>query len=498
MPHSSRVLRNIFWLALEPVLGAVVSLSLAGFVASHLGLRGYGQFTFALSFVVLFGVIANLGMSEVLMRTVASQGGDEAKLWSSVMAAKAILLVVYVGVVAGAAALLHYEPSLVVVIALMGLFQGLLSLEQTTVAMFAGRQDFKPAVALRLAKMVTDATATVAVLLAGFAVVGLAVSRLLVSLVSVFALVAVAFSKLGVRPVRPSPAAVRPVIAAGITFSGISVLIAIGARGGVLVLEHFRGFEAVALFSAAMALVERLLIFLPPVLAALFPFFSAIRAEDVDRFGSSLARALRYQTIVAVGLGLGITLFGPWVLYTFFPRSFDGAAHVVQMLGAYAALRAVADLLNSAAQARGLERHVAWAWGGRCIVNIVVAVALVRPFGALGLAAALVVADVMLLAVLLRIVARAGGLAQVEWVPLAVSTTVGLALAGAVEMIFGVPRTLPPLLAFGAAYPLILVMSGVVSEEDRRYLTRLFRDEPADRAAQSPAGAGTRDAIGAA
>ena len=121
--HSSRVLHNIFWLTLEPLISGVVSIALSGFVATRLGLIGYGQFTFSLSFVILFSVIANLGMNDVLTRAIARQPDDIATLWSSVISAKLVLLVLYVGTVIVAGYALGYERPLVLVIGLAGVFQ---------------------------------------------------------------------------------------------------------------------------------------------------------------------------------------------------------------------------------------------------------------------------------------------------------------------------------------------------------------------------------------
>src|SRR5207248_5958547 len=143
---------------------------------------------------------------------VARQPADEATLWSSVMAAKAILLAVYVTVVLLAGWAIGYDRRLLAVIGLMATVQGLISVEQTTNAVFAGRQNFKPAVMLRLGKIVVETLVTVAVLSSGFSLVGLAVSRVIVTMVSGFAIVVLAFRTLGVRPTRPSVAVIRPLL----------------------------------------------------------------------------------------------------------------------------------------------------------------------------------------------------------------------------------------------------------------------------------------------
>jgi O-antigen/teichoic acid export membrane protein len=475
MSTSGTVLRNIVWLAIEPTFRAFMSIALAGFVAARLGLAGYGQLTFAASFVVLFGAIANLGLNEVLVRTIARQPRDEAKLWWSVAAAKAVLLGVYLVIVGSVAWALGYDGGLVAIIVLMGVCQGLSSLENTGISLFAGRQHLRPAARLGLAKAITDAAVTVAVLVSGFGVIGLAASRAAVGVLSLLATILLTLWTFRLRLTQPSLATVRPLVSAGLGFAGISVLLGAGARGGILILEHLRGVEAVALFGAAMALIDRLLVFLPAIMGAVFPFFSTIRAEQTDRFSRSLARAFRYQCLMAVGLGLGIALLGPWLLRTTFPRGFEEAGTVIEVLGAYAALRAVNDLLNSTLQARGFEQRLAVVWGVRCVANLGLAALLAGPLGPVGLAWAVVVSDVIILSLQLVLLGRQGGLSAVRWSPLLSSAAAGALIFASFAMMPEPRRGLALALTFAAAYPLLLVLARAVSGEDYRYLMLLVR-----------------------
>jgi len=67
------VLENIFWLRLDPMLRILIGIPLGGFIAHKPGRVGYGEYLPALSFVVIFGVIAVMGLSVILTRSVAQQ-----------------------------------------------------------------------------------------------------------------------------------------------------------------------------------------------------------------------------------------------------------------------------------------------------------------------------------------------------------------------------------------------------------------------------------------
>jgi len=102
MAHTN-VLKSISWLTAGPLLRLLIGIPLTGFTAYHLGLVGYGEFTLALSFAIMFGALANLGLNDVLVRAVAQHPGESESLWASVVACKIALLLGYVAVVTVAA-----------------------------------------------------------------------------------------------------------------------------------------------------------------------------------------------------------------------------------------------------------------------------------------------------------------------------------------------------------------------------------------------------------
>src|SRR5262247_460331 len=112
MVLRTNVLKSISWLTLGPLLRLLIGIPLTGFTAHHLGLAGYGEFTLAFSFSVMFSSLANLGLNDVLVRTVAQRPEESQSLWASVVACKVALLLVYVAVVTAVAWALGYSSTL--------------------------------------------------------------------------------------------------------------------------------------------------------------------------------------------------------------------------------------------------------------------------------------------------------------------------------------------------------------------------------------------------
>jgi PST family polysaccharide transporter len=466
---GSRVLKNAFWLALEPALRILIGIPLAGFVAHELGVTGYGEFNFALSFVILFGVLANLGLTEMLLRTVARNPPDLSALWSSVMGVKALLFCFYVGVVVLVANAFGYGPRIVTLILLMAIYQGTLSLDLSARAVFGGKQEMKAIAGLSSAKAVAETGVTVGVLLLGAKALGLAAARVALGFVGLVATVLLTRQRFGIRMKRPSSEIARGLLVPGLSFAAIAVIRAVDTRAGILVLERVRSIEDVALFSAAMAPVERIFQFLPAIEMALFPFFSAFREEDDEHYTWSLARALRYQAMLAAGLGLATSLLGPWLLGMLFPASFHEAWPVLKVLGLGVALHTVNNVLTTAASARGLEKIVSRVIAVQCLLNVGTALYLAKAYGALGLGCAVVTSETAALVLLLTVLGRRGSLRAVRPVALAAPAILAALVFFGATWLSSVwsPLLAPPLVA--GLYPLLAVAFGIFSREDREY-----------------------------
>ena len=63
-----KYLKNTSWLFVEKILRMAVSLFVGVWVTRYLGPKQFGEYSYAISFVSFFLIIASLGLNEVLVR----------------------------------------------------------------------------------------------------------------------------------------------------------------------------------------------------------------------------------------------------------------------------------------------------------------------------------------------------------------------------------------------------------------------------------------------
>ncbi len=84
------IFKNTFWIYLGKGVTSLISFILVIYIARTLGAAEYGKFTFALAFVSLFGVLSDLGISQIIVREFAG-GKKRLKEFYSILSLKLLL-----------------------------------------------------------------------------------------------------------------------------------------------------------------------------------------------------------------------------------------------------------------------------------------------------------------------------------------------------------------------------------------------------------------------
>lgn len=75
-PGLLKILGNIGWLSLDKVLRMGFGLFVSVWIARYLGPEQFGQLSYAMAFVALFGAIATMGLPGILVRDLVREPGQ--------------------------------------------------------------------------------------------------------------------------------------------------------------------------------------------------------------------------------------------------------------------------------------------------------------------------------------------------------------------------------------------------------------------------------------
>jgi O-antigen/teichoic acid export membrane protein len=438
---------------------AVLLLGLASVVVTtrYLGPGDYGRFALALSFVQLFGVLADAGLTTIVVRELAARPERAPVVLGSALALRSVLAVAAAGAAALAALLMPYPPEVRVAVLIAGVPMILGLLNSAFVAVLqadlrAGRiavADVAGRAAALAAVVVVAALDLGFYAVVGAAGVGAAVTLALTSWL--------ARSWLPERP-RAERATMRRLLAGAAPLGAALALNEAYFRADALIISLSRPFEELGLYALAWRVGELTATLPAALLVSVFPLLARYVATADPRTAAALRTAGDALIYVAVAIAVGGALGAPELARALGGDGFGGAATPLRILLVAAAIGFVSGLYGHALIARNKQLAALWLNVLALVLNVALNVALVPEYGieaaawvALGCELVLLAGSGWLVwrylayapsfAALARAVPAAAAMAGAVWPlreeSLAVSVTVGAVVYVAVLALLG-------------------------------------------------------------
>jgi O-antigen/teichoic acid export membrane protein len=385
------------------LVGNVVGLGLqfvaAIIVARGLGAERFGVYSSALAFALLFGTLADGGVSGGLARELAVADASTAqRLFGAGLLIKVGASLLAYALLAGAALLLGFAGEQLSVILVMGLAYLWSFLGQTAVAVVRARGRMEVEAGLTALYSAVFATW---VLLVPHSPIAFAWGWVVAyTLYAVVGLSVVCWRF--VRPVwNLDSVLVRQIWWVGLPLGLAALLLLIYTRLPIYMLTALSSPSQVGLFNAAFGLVRNLQVVAFTLSGALSPVFVQLATSDTQRLSAAYTVALRTTLLLLLPVVVsGTVLSGPIILMLLGP-AYAISAPVLAM-GVWSlcfyTLSFVAQTLL-VAQGRGARWFMALAAG--LLLDGALALLLAPRLGAVGASSAAVAADLLILTLLL-------------------------------------------------------------------------------------------------
>ena len=397
------VFRNSVFLSVKPVLSVVLGLFFAGYLGRHLGVEHYGTFTYALSFVTMFSVIANFGVNTILQRECAAPGADVSKLFMNSVYLKTFFLFLTVLTVIAATVLLGGSPIILSLNVIISVYVVGLSLQNSFAAVFKGTRDARAIAVVDMSTQFIDVLLIVSILWLGGMEIGIAwgkVSMVAVGLILSFFIFRRKFD-FRVSPFDSGIA--KRFLQSGFYITVITVFLPVYHQIGPVILGRISGMNTVGIYQAANGFADKLLMFAMPFNEAVFPLMagSCIKLGD-ENSEVDFHYYFNAILILAAGAWIGTYYAGPMLVDLFFGHEYAGARSIIRILAVSIGFRFVNYFCETILLARRNERISSLLVIVQVVINVLLCIALIPRFGTAGVAYAFVIAEGIKLAMGLR------------------------------------------------------------------------------------------------
>ncbi len=382
----SRLARNTAFLTVASIGQKFIAFVYFALIARIVGVEWTGKYFLALSITTMVGVIADFGLTPVLVRETAKHPDDQQKILSHVLGMKLGLSALAAAIVVIVSFALGYDE---LTRSLMYVAIGVMILDSfhlTYYGVFRGRHTLGfESVGIFIGQAITLMIGITSLLVAPNLVV-LIVALLGGSLWNVL-YSSSRLRKVGLKPFKLSLGSKwsKRLLKMALPFALAAIFVKIYSTTDSILLERFVGDEAVGWYSIAYKLTYAFQFLPMAFVAALYPTFSRLIQEgDKKGLESTFNKAMWYMMILAIPIVLGIFAVAGAVVPLIYGTDYLNSVMPLQVL-IFVLIFIFLDFpIGAMLNADDRQSTKTAIMGGTMVINVVANVILIPVHGVLG------------------------------------------------------------------------------------------------------------------
>lgn len=330
---ARRVAHNAVWLFINSLVRYGLTFVLYVAAARLLGASEYGRLNFALSLAALLSLGADLGLSDLLIREVASARDRAGQmLWASLVirgVASLITMLVLFAVLLSLS--LPVSAWLLIIIAGAQMIIAL-PLDSLAIATLNGLEKMDRIMWLGGLNSLLGTGLGVLALVLGWGAEGLSACVTLVVILHLLAAVVI-LRRLGIVLAHPDKEIYRTLLKGGMPFFGLGIATTIYTQLPYLLLEWLRGDKELGTYTAAMRL-GNFMSFLPAAITgAIYPAFSRLHAQGRGGQQEGLSFSLRALWAVAAPLSVVLIFMASPLISLILGKDYTASQEILPWVG---------------------------------------------------------------------------------------------------------------------------------------------------------------------
>jgi O-antigen/teichoic acid export membrane protein len=299
-------------------------------LSRYLGVERFGQFNYIFAFFYFFLSINDFGVNVIVVREASKNRERVGEIIGAMLSFKLLLAAFSVVAAWSAIWLMKFPPDLQNALFVYTLILPVMALQLPAVIFQVLLKMGYPSF-IGIVNRVLSFLLLMVMVWLGYGLAALAAALIVAEVVSLALLLKYAQSF--VRPVyRLDPKLWKKVLRSSIPLGVMGLFAALINRVDFIMLERMTDMQQVGLYSAVYKVTNLLELFPLMVMTTIYPLMSQYANEDLDKLRDLYKKSVLYLGIVAVPLGIGITVFAPVIIRLLFGAQFAGADRALMVL----------------------------------------------------------------------------------------------------------------------------------------------------------------------
>jgi O-antigen/teichoic acid export membrane protein len=472
MIGGKKIALNTLLLTLASLINVAISIVTTSIIARNIGPELYGRYTFGLTFILMFSVLANFGLESLYIREAARDRGNLV-LIGDIFHLKIILAIGTIISIIFAAHVLNYPQATITVLYILcaGLFFQILS--ESLLSVYRTVEKMHVTALFSTLFRIFGAIVVIISVYAGIGFYGI-VAAFSIGNALVFAGVLGLFLRqFRLLNLQFSPAKWVPLVRQGMPFYLSALLTMFYAKINIIILSKFVSDREIGFYMAALNLVENLYFIPTAFVTSAFPAFSRLYGSSEDALRTAYIKVTKYLIILTVAVAMGTILVSEKIVLLIYGSEFSPAVPVLNILiflWVFAFFSNVqSSLLFSIHKEKAQVRIMAFAVLANAVLNYI----FIRSYGYMGAAVASVLTEGIVVALVSAVLWQS----RFRYVPDMRILRLALVVGGMMLMVqFLLQFNLVVAITGGAVvYAALLFILGVFDADDIVYMKSVMK-----------------------
>ena len=476
MTNEQKISSNTSWYLIALVIQKLLSFGYFTILARFLGPNDYGQYQLAINFAMMLSVVADLGLSAVLIRETARKIIDQDKLLRQIFSLKLVLSLFTLLLIVLANFWLYANNPVQPLIYLTALIVLMDSFTLLFYGFIRGQQNLHY-------ESIGTVIFQVIILLLGLTlmqfsqqpwhfIVVVLVASLFNLVYSIFLLRHKYKLKLGWYFEKKLTLSIF-MIAWPFALSALFAKVYAYVDG--LILEGMHGAAQMGIYSVAYKITFAFQFIPLAFVAALYPAFAHYWQNDKSQLEKTLLSAINYLAYIALPISFGIISLAPQIINNLYTHNYFASSAPLQILILSLPFLFINFALSYFLNATDRQRTNTFNLGLVMVVNIILNILLIPKWLAIGASLASAISTVLLFGLNLAAVYKVTTIKLKNWWPIFKALVAGLLMAVVIMSLSKfMPLWLNVIIGFGIYFGLLIFFKNL-GLADYRYLRQALK-----------------------
>lgn len=322
MSAVERIAKNTLVLISGEIIGKILALIFTIYAARYLHAEGFGVLSFALAFTGMFGIFADIGFYELIVREVARDKRLVEKYLGNVALIKTIMVTVIFGIMCLTINLMGYPFQTILVVYIVGLA---VVLDTFCILFNAIFQAFEKMEYISIGKIIRNSLLLIGAFVAvlnKLDILAFATLYLLANSALLCYNVTIALKRFARPKFDIDIEFWKWLIKEGVFFWASGVFVVIINQIDQVMLSFMVGDAAVGLYSAAYRIVFTLNFIPMMFISAIYPVTSRLYLSSRDSLREVVERSFKYLLITGLVMVVLLTSFGDYIIFHIFGEEY--------------------------------------------------------------------------------------------------------------------------------------------------------------------------------